>query len=213
VARKELQAYELEVHAKVQYPHCSKEFEKAALALHQCPRIPKQCDLCELTVPGDLLAAHRDECGNRTEQCVKCKKFIPKKSKLHTDFLAHGLSSCVSDAPSREIRPEHRVPETLSRDKEGRSRPVVPESRPKPSKDSERSDQREVQKNHREVHRGRRRFIETQGNSIEIKRRFKETRGSFIETRRRSIESQKRSIERSDLSTQDLSRSLILLLL
>ncbi len=79
MARKDLQAYELEVHAKVQCPHCNKEFGRAALALHQCPRIPRQCDLCELTVPGDTFAAHRDECGNRTEQCVKCKKFLLRR--------------------------------------------------------------------------------------------------------------------------------------
>jgi len=104
VPKKDLEAHEQEVHSKVPCPHCKREFEKQAFASHVCPKIPRQCEHCELQFPGDMLAAHEEECGNRTEQCLNCKKFIPKRN-----LIAHSLSRCMPELP-RESKYEPARP-------------------------------------------------------------------------------------------------------
>ncbi|KAL8153967.1 hypothetical protein V2J09_011727 [Rumex salicifolius] len=58
---------------------CSKVVEREILEVHReenCPRRMASCEYCEFPLPAAELLEHREVCGNRTEYCNLCKKYI-----------------------------------------------------------------------------------------------------------------------------------------
>jgi hypothetical protein len=97
--RMDLEKHKDEVHAPKKCEKCSKEFEIQYFDSHDCPKKPMLCTYCEAYFPADQFRFHNIECGNRTDQCPKCKEFIRKK--VFKDHLTK--NNCSPPAPKIEF--------------------------------------------------------------------------------------------------------------
>ena len=57
----------------------------------RCDFKPKPCQYCTVEMPLVSLIEHEEDCGNRTEPCTDCKKFVRIK-----DFPRHIAFDCSS---------------------------------------------------------------------------------------------------------------------
>lgn len=63
----------------------------------RCDFKPKPCQYCTVEMPLVSLIEHEEDCGNRTEPCTDCNKFVRIK-----DFTRHIAFDCTSQ--SEEVK-------------------------------------------------------------------------------------------------------------
>ena len=98
--RSDLEKHNSDLHAPKKCENCSQEMEIRFFSEHICPKKPTLCTYCEASFPADQFKSHTSQCGNRTDQCPRCKEFIRKK-----DFQEHSLqNSCVPPRPKPPVR-------------------------------------------------------------------------------------------------------------
>lgn len=85
------QKHEQELHTKVKCPYCEEMLTKDNIQAHKtrCDFKPKPCQFCTVEMPLVSLIEHEEDCGNRTEECTDCKKFVRVK-----DFPRHIAYDC-----------------------------------------------------------------------------------------------------------------------
>ncbi|OVA15242.1 hypothetical protein BVC80_5g29 [Macleaya cordata] len=94
----------LNTHAPVACSLCSETVDREILALHKgenCPRRIVTCEYCEFPLPAVDLLKHQEVCGNRTEYCPLCSKYVRLRERLDHDIRFHGTSDSTA-GPSRD---------------------------------------------------------------------------------------------------------------
>ncbi|KAI8012965.1 TRAF-type zinc finger domain-containing protein 1 [Camellia lanceoleosa] len=79
VARKYAEEHFLSTHAPVSCSLCSETMEREILPVHRgenCPQRIVTCEYCEFPLPAIHLFEHQEVCGNRTELCHLCNRYI-----------------------------------------------------------------------------------------------------------------------------------------
>ncbi|XP_065881104.1 uncharacterized protein [Euphorbia lathyris] len=112
------------VHAPVSCSLCSETMEREVLAVHKgenCPQRIVTCNYCEFPLPAIDLAEHQEVCGNRTDRCLNCNKYVRLREfnshpcfRLSVDDIVE--SSRVDRAAERaQGPPPRRQPDDYSR--------------------------------------------------------------------------------------------------
>lgn len=108
VPRKHAEEHYRSTHAHVKCSLCGQEMEPEKLEVHEsqnCPLRMVTCDYCEFPLPALDLIEHQEVCGNRTEYCGVCKKYIRLSNRLVHETTCTGISD-VSAESSRLTEPE-----------------------------------------------------------------------------------------------------------
>lgn len=133
--RNELEKHNNDLHVLKKCETCKEEMEVQFMTSHVCPKRPMFCEYCEAHFPADQIRKHLEMCGNRTEQCDRCKEFIHKKN-----FREHRMkNSCEAYRPKPKVLAKPvEVVENVNlnlrgpREEEQKRVPVKKEVPPKP---------------------------------------------------------------------------------
>lgn len=104
-----------EAHAPVDCSLCSETVEREAWSRHKDDKCPKRiviCEYCEFPLPAVDLFEHQETCGNRTEMCHRCNKYIRLREKNNHEIQFHMGSDETAessrDAPMRRENARRR---------------------------------------------------------------------------------------------------------
>lgn len=95
---------------------CSETMEREILAIHKgenCPQRIVTCEFCEFPLPAVDLAEHQEVCGNRTELCHLCNKYIRLRERYNHESSCNGNGNGILDntvGSSRDVRAAERDP-------------------------------------------------------------------------------------------------------
>ncbi|KAM7266592.1 hypothetical protein ACFE04_004489 [Oxalis oulophora] len=98
-------------HAPVECSLCSETMEREILAKHRgenCSQRIVTCDFCEFPLPAIDLAEHQEVCGNRTELCHLCHRYIRLRERYNHEISCNGIGD-TSVASSRNERSAERA--------------------------------------------------------------------------------------------------------
>ncbi|KAI4388681.1 hypothetical protein MLD38_000988 [Melastoma candidum] len=110
VPRRHAEEHFLNTHAPVSCSLCQEMMERDVLAIHKgenCPQRIVTCEFCEFPLPAIDLAEHQEVCGNRTELCVRCNRYIRLRERYRHDVQCNGETDLTA-GPSREVRANDR---------------------------------------------------------------------------------------------------------
>ncbi|EOY15522.1 TRAF-type zinc finger domain-containing protein 1 isoform 5, partial [Theobroma cacao] len=88
---------------------CSETMEREILAIHKgenCPQRIVTCEFCEFPLPAIDLAEHQEVCGNRTELCHLCNRYIRLRERYNHESRCSGVAENVGS--SRDVRAAER---------------------------------------------------------------------------------------------------------
>ncbi|KAG2551802.1 XIAP-associated factor 1-like isoform X1 [Panicum virgatum] len=114
VPRKLMDEHYDENHAPMNCTLCKDTIERESWDLHKsekCPQRMVACEYCEFELPAVDMNEHQDVCGNRTEYCQTCKKYIRLREwigheiQCHTNSNGSAETSSARTIPEREVRP------------------------------------------------------------------------------------------------------------
>lgn len=110
VPKKHAEEHYLSTHAPVACSLCSQTVERETLDVHtgeNCPRRIVTCEYCEFPLPAIDLFEHQEVCGNRTEFCNLCRKYIRLQDRVVHETTCTGVPGDIAQ-PSRGARPPER---------------------------------------------------------------------------------------------------------
>ena len=98
-----------EKHTKIPCEYCLDALPKEAMEGHvlRCEFRPQACRYCQAVFTMVYLVEHHELCGNRTEICTACSRYVPLK-----DFATHTVVECpakiaalsgLDDTESRDL--------------------------------------------------------------------------------------------------------------
>ncbi|GLJ13171.1 hypothetical protein SUGI_0206890 [Cryptomeria japonica] len=117
-----------DTHAPVACSKCGDSIERELLLIHErdkCLQRIVVCGYCDFPLPAVELNTHLEICGNRTELCHPCGKYVRLCEKLAHDLQFHEENSEASGVSSRDQNGENghsssdlsqRVPRDRPRD-------------------------------------------------------------------------------------------------
>ncbi|CAN1185308.1 TRAF-type zinc finger domain-containing protein 1 [Linum perenne] len=94
VPKRHSEEHYLNIHAPVSCSLCSETMERDILATHKgenCPQRIVTCEFCEFPLPAVDLAEHQEVCGNRTELCHLCRKYIRLRERYNHEITCTGV--------------------------------------------------------------------------------------------------------------------------
>ncbi|XP_075516818.1 uncharacterized protein LOC142551459 [Primulina tabacum] len=100
----------LGTHAPVACSLCSETIDRDILDVHRgesCPQRIVTCEYCEFPLPAIDLLEHQEVCGNRTELCHLCHKYIRLRERNGHESRCSGGVDNIADS-SRNVRPPER---------------------------------------------------------------------------------------------------------
>ncbi|XP_047982109.1 TRAF-type zinc finger domain-containing protein 1-like isoform X4 [Salvia hispanica] len=113
IPRKHAEEHFLSTHAPVCCSLCSETMDRDILDVHKgenCPKRIVTCEYCEFPLPAiDLLEHQVEVCGNRTELCYMCHKYI-RLREMHSH-----VSRCTG--PVRTVAESSRNTRALERER------------------------------------------------------------------------------------------------
>ncbi|KAL8490381.1 hypothetical protein ACS0TY_026044 [Phlomoides rotata] len=112
VPRKFAEEHYLSTHAPVSCSLCSETMNRDILDVHKgenCPQRIATCEYCEFPLPAVDLLEHQEVCGNRTELCHMCHKYIRLRERHGHESGCTGFVSNNAES-SRNIRAPERPP-------------------------------------------------------------------------------------------------------
>ncbi|KAL6593814.1 hypothetical protein ACP70R_012353 [Stipagrostis hirtigluma subsp. patula] len=112
VPRKLMDEHYNESHAPINCSLCKETIERESWDLHKSERCPQRivaCEYCEFELPAVDLHEHQDVCGNRTEYCQTCRKYIRLR-----EWIGHEIQCHINSNSSAETS---RMPEQFQREK------------------------------------------------------------------------------------------------
>ncbi|OAY84316.1 XIAP-associated factor 1 [Ananas comosus] len=120
VPRKLLDEHYDESHAPVNCSLCSETIEREAWPLHKgekCPQRIVTCEYCEFPLPAVDLFKHQEICGNRTEYCDMCNKYVRLREQIDHEIQFHSNSNGTAESSSTRGIPEQeeRAPRRQAR--------------------------------------------------------------------------------------------------
>ncbi|MED6216761.1 hypothetical protein PIB30_010790 [Stylosanthes scabra] len=89
---------------------CSETMDRDVLDIHRgenCPQRIVTCDFCEFPLPAIDLAEHQEVCGNRTELCHLCNKYVRLRERYNHDSTCNRIQDGAAGS-SRAARPAER---------------------------------------------------------------------------------------------------------
>ncbi|XP_066387932.1 uncharacterized protein [Miscanthus floridulus] len=114
IPRKLMDEHYDENHAPINCSLCKETIERESWDLHKgekCPQRIVACEYCEFELPAVDLHEHQDVCGNRTELCQTCRKYIRlcewigHETQCHTNSNGSADTSSARAIPERVLRP------------------------------------------------------------------------------------------------------------
>ncbi|XP_010254614.1 PREDICTED: XIAP-associated factor 1-like [Nelumbo nucifera] len=123
VPKRHAEDHYLSTHAPVSCSLCSETVDREILVLHKgenCPQRIVTCEYCEFPLPAVDLFKHQEVCGNRTEYCHLCSRYIRLRERNDHETkcrLAQDNARLSRDASAseREHDAHRRQPHDLSR--------------------------------------------------------------------------------------------------
>ncbi|KAF7042899.1 hypothetical protein CFC21_052381 [Triticum aestivum] len=112
VPRKLMEEHYNENHAPVNCSLCKETLRPEILDLHkseQCTQRMVACAYCEYELPAIDIHEHQDVCGNRTEFCQTCKKYIRLREWIGHEMQCHVSSNGSEESSSARTFPEREV--------------------------------------------------------------------------------------------------------
>lgn len=112
VPRKHADEHYSTTHAPVSCSLCNEMMEREILAVHKGEKCPKRivtCDYCEFPLPATDLSEHQEVCGNRTELCHLCNRYIRLRERIAHEVTCNGVPNNTAEIPraTREAEREH----------------------------------------------------------------------------------------------------------
>ncbi|MBA0838596.1 hypothetical protein Goarm_004404, partial [Gossypium armourianum] len=92
----------LNTHAPVACSLCSATMERGNLDIHKgesCPQRIVNCEFCEFPLPAIDLAEHQEVCGNRTEMCYQCNRYIRLRERYNHASRCTGITENNVESP------------------------------------------------------------------------------------------------------------------
>lgn len=129
IPRKHAEEHYLSTHAPVACSLCSETMDRETLDVHKgenCPQRIVTCEYCEFPLPAIDLFEHQEVCGNRTEYCHRCGRYIRLRDRYVHETTCNGVIDSTT-GPSRDARdtrtpaerearpPQRRAPSTFRR--------------------------------------------------------------------------------------------------
>ncbi|KAL3617844.1 hypothetical protein CASFOL_038165 [Castilleja foliolosa] len=112
VPRKFAEEHFLSTHAPVNCSLCSETMDRDILDVHKgenCPQRIVTCDYCEFPLPAIDLLEHQEVCGNRTELCHLCHKYIRLRERHGHESRCTGLVNNIAESSRNNVRPPERA--------------------------------------------------------------------------------------------------------
>ncbi|GJY55940.1 alpha-glucan water dikinase 2-like protein isoform X2, partial [Tanacetum coccineum] len=119
VPRKYAEEHYSSTHAPVSCSLCNETMEREILPVHtgeKCPKRIVTCDYCEFPLPVIDLFEHQEVCGNRTELCHFCNKYIRLREKVAHDATCNGVPTEIHRASQEAERDRRRPPPPPAQD-------------------------------------------------------------------------------------------------
>ncbi|KAK3006619.1 hypothetical protein RJ639_017666 [Escallonia herrerae] len=110
VPKKYAEEHFLSTHAPVSCSLCSETMEPEILAVHKgenCPRRIVTCEYCEFPLPAIDLFEHQEVCGNRTELCHLCRRYVRLRERIDHESRCNGVPNITAES-SRNTREAER---------------------------------------------------------------------------------------------------------
>ncbi|MBA0823397.1 hypothetical protein Goarm_020132 [Gossypium armourianum] len=110
IPKKHAEEHFLNTHAPVACSLCSETMEREILAIHKgeiCPQRIVTCDFCEFPLPAIDLAEHQEVCGNRTELCHLCNRYVRLRERYNHESRCTGIAE-NNEGSSRDVRAAER---------------------------------------------------------------------------------------------------------
>nr|DAD22184.1 TPA_asm: hypothetical protein HUJ06_023647 [Nelumbo nucifera] len=108
VPKRHAEEHYFNTHAPVSCSLCSETVDREILILHRdenCPQRIVTCEYCEFPLPAVDLFKHQEVCGNRTEYCHLCGRYIRLCERSGHETRCHVSSNSVA-GPSRPFGSE-----------------------------------------------------------------------------------------------------------
>ncbi|GAU45218.1 hypothetical protein TSUD_244230 [Trifolium subterraneum] len=89
---------------------CSETIDRDIIDIHKgenCPKRIVTCDFCEFPLPAIDLAEHQEVCGNRTELCHLCNKYVRLRERYIHEARCNGNQDSAVGS-SRNVREAER---------------------------------------------------------------------------------------------------------
>ncbi|KAF3632096.1 putative MADS-box transcription factor 27-like [Capsicum annuum] len=105
VPKKHADKHFLKKHAPVTCSLCNETVEREELAVHKgenCPQRMLACEYCEFPLPAIDLIEHQEVCGNRTELCHLCSRYIMLRERSVHESRCNGSTNNITES-SRAI--------------------------------------------------------------------------------------------------------------
>ncbi|XP_073002744.1 uncharacterized protein [Typha latifolia] len=121
VPRKHIDEHYDESHTPVNCSLCNETVERESWPLHKgekCPQRIVTCQYCEFPLPSVDLFKHQEICGNRTEYCHVCNKYVRLREQIEHEIQFHGNSNDTAESSRDRIisEQEERAPGRQDRD-------------------------------------------------------------------------------------------------
>ncbi|KAI4337575.1 hypothetical protein L6164_015973 [Bauhinia variegata] len=110
VPKKYVEKHYLNTHAPVACSLCSETMERDILDIHKgenCPQRIVTCEFCEFPLPAIDLAEHQEVCGNRTELCHLCNRYVRLRERYNHEARCNGVPDNTVTS-SRDVRAAER---------------------------------------------------------------------------------------------------------
>ncbi|KAK6938054.1 hypothetical protein RJ641_031562 [Dillenia turbinata] len=125
VPKRHADEHYLNTHAPVSCSLCSETMDRESLDSHKgenCPQRIVTCEYCEFPLPAIDLFEHQEVCGNRTEYCQLCSRYIRLRERAVHETTCNGVSDTSVGSSRREARADEREPGAQRREPHGFSR-------------------------------------------------------------------------------------------
>lgn len=110
VPKRHAEEHFLSTHAPVACSLCSETVGREILAVHKgenCPQRIVTCEYCEFPLPAIDLYKHQEVCGNRTELCHLCSRYIRLRERDGHESRCNGGTNNIAES-SRNTNPAER---------------------------------------------------------------------------------------------------------
>nr|XP_043637171.1 TRAF-type zinc finger domain-containing protein 1-like [Erigeron canadensis] len=109
IPKKHAEEHYLSTHASVSCSLCGETMELRDLAVHEgekCPLRTVTCDYCEFPLPAIDLLEHQEVCGNRTEVCQLCNRYIRLRDRIAHEVACDVPENTAETSRAREANRE-----------------------------------------------------------------------------------------------------------
>ncbi|KAF5746761.1 XIAP-associated factor 1 [Tripterygium wilfordii] len=119
VPKKHAEEHFLNTHAPVSCSLCNETMQRDILPIHKgenCSQRIVTCEFCEFPLPAIDLAEHQEVCGNRTELCPLCSRYIRLRERYNHETRCTGVLDHNTES-SRDTREAEREQAPRRRDR------------------------------------------------------------------------------------------------